>query len=317
MSDGFAHDGIDIARLRDIRATQPAAIGAALAARVKRPLLQGDGRLFIVAADHTARGALGVRGDSLAMSDRGELLRRLVVALERPGVDGVLGTPDILEDLALLGALDGKVVVGSMNRGGLQGASFEMDDRFTAYSARGIVDAGFDFAKLLVRLNLEDAGTAATVEATARAVSEAAALKLPIMLEPFVSNWVDGAIVNDLSTEAVIKSVAIASGLGESTAYSWLKLPVVDEMERVMAATTLPTLLLGGDPAENPDASYAKWADALAQPGVRGLTVGRTLLYPPDDDVQGAVDIAASLVHSEKPAPTGSASIQPAQTQHA
>lgn len=290
---------LDIARIREIRAIEPQAIGAALASRRRRRVIEGDGKLFIVAADHTARGALGVRGDSLAMSDRGELLRRLVAALDRPGVDGVLGTPDILEDLALLGALDGKVVVGSMNRGGLQGSTFEMDDRFTAYSARGIVDAGFDFAKLLVRINLEDRGTAETIEATARAVSESAALRLPIMLEPFVSNWVDGTIVNDLSTEAVIKSVAIASGLGESTAYSWLKLPVVDEMERVMAATTLPTLLLGGDPAARPVETYDKWADALAQPGVRGLTVGRTLLYPPDDDVANAVDIAAGLVHAE------------------
>ncbi|MCU1527401.1 MAG: deoxyribose-phosphate aldolase [Frondihabitans sp.] len=298
---------VDIARLREIRATDPEAIGRALKARVRRPLLRGDDKLFIVAADHTARGALGVRGDSLAMSDRGELLRRLVIALERPGVDGVLGTPDILEDLALLGALDDKVVVGSMNRGGLQGASFEMDDRFTAYSAQGIVDAGFDFAKLLVRINLRDAGTADTIEATAHAVSEAAVLKLPIMLEPFVSDWVEGRILNDLSTEAVIKSVAIAAGLGESTAYSWLKLPVVDDMERVMAATTLPTLLLGGDPSERPLETYAKWADALAQPGVRGLTVGRTLLYPPDDDVVNAVDIAAGLVHAALPAQTQNA----------
>jgi len=298
---------VDIQRVREIRATEPEAIGIALASRVRRPLLQGDGKLFIVAADHTARGALGVRSDPLAMSDRGELLRRLVVALARPGVDGVLGTPDILEDLALLGALDGKVVVGSMNRGGLQGAAFEMDDRFTAYSAEGIVEAGFDFAKLLVRINLEDRGTAETIEATARAVSQSAALKLPIMLEPFVSNWVDGKIVNDLSTEAVIKSVAIASGLGESTAYSWLKLPVVDDMEQVMAATTLPTLLLGGDPAESPDATYGKWARALAQPGVRGLTVGRTLLYPPDDDVVSAVDIAAGLVHTDVAAATQNA----------
>jgi len=296
---------VDITRLREIRATEPEAIGAALASRRRRSLLEGDGKLFIVAADHTARGALGVRGDSLAMSDRGELLRRLVAALARPGVDGVLGTPDILEDLALLGALDGKVVVGSMNRGGLQGASFEMDDRFTAYSAQGIVDAGFDFAKLLVRINLADAGTADTIEATAHAVSESAALKLPIMLEPFVSDWVDGRILNDLSTEAVIKSVAIASGLGESTAYSWLKLPVVDDMERVMAATTLPTLLLGGDPAAKPLETYASWADALSQPGVRGLTVGRTLLYPPDDDVESAVDIAAGLVHADLAAHTG------------
>jgi DhnA family fructose-bisphosphate aldolase class Ia len=288
----------DFQRLRDVRASRPEQIRSALAARTTRSLLADDGKLFIVAADHPARGALAVRDDESAMANRYDLLERLVVALGRPGVDGVLGTPDILEDLAVLGALDGKVVVGSMNRGGLRGATFEMDDRFTAYSATSIKQAGLDFAKLLVRVNLADAGTAPTLEATARAVSEAAAQQLPIMLEPFMSEWQGDRIVNDLSTDAVITSMAIAAGLGESSAYSWLKIPVVDDMERVMAATTLPTLLLGGDPSSRPLETYAKWADALALPGVRGLVVGRTLLYPGDGDVAAAVDVAAGLVHT-------------------
>ena len=45
-----------------------------------------------------------------------------------------------------------------------------------------------------------------------------------------------------------------------------MKLPVVHEMERVMAATTLPTLLLGGDPDGDPDETYAAWQAALALP---------------------------------------------------
>ncbi|MEK6345053.1 MAG: deoxyribose-phosphate aldolase [Curtobacterium sp.] len=293
----------DFQRLRDVRAAQPGLVKQTLDTRRKRDLLADDGKLFIVAADHPARGALAVRDDESAMADRYDLLERLVVALGRPGVDGVLGTPDILEDLALLGALDGKVVVGSMNRGGLRGATFEMDDRYTAYSARSIKDAGLDFAKLLVRVNLADPGTAPTLEATARAVTEAAEQQLPIMLEPFMSEWKNDRIVNDLSADAVITSMAIAAGLGESSAYSWLKIPVVDEMERVMAATTLPTLLLGGDPSSKPLETYAKWADALALPGVRGLVVGRTLLYPQDGDVAAAVDVAAGLVHTNSKKP--------------
>ncbi|MBF4583960.1 deoxyribose-phosphate aldolase [Curtobacterium sp. VKM Ac-2865] len=292
-------------RLRDVRAGAPEVVASTLAARTRRPLLGDDGKLFIVAADHPARGALAVRDDESAMADRYDLLERLVVALGRPGVDGVLGTPDILEDLALLGALDGKVVVGSMNRGGLRGATFEMDDRYTAYSASAIKRSEFDFAKLLVRVALQDAGTAPTLEATAKAVTEAAAEQLPIMLEPFMSSWQDGRVVNDLTADAVITSMAIAAGLGESSAYSWLKIPVVDDMERVMAATTLPTLLLGGDPSSRPLETYAAWADALALPGVRGLVVGRTLLYPPDGDVAAAVDVAAGLVHTR---PDGHAS---------
>jgi DhnA family fructose-bisphosphate aldolase class Ia len=285
------------ARLRRTRHGNPAAIPAALAARSRRPLVRGDGRLFIVAADHPARGALGVRGEPMAMASRYDLLRRLALALSRPGVDGVLGTPDIIEDLALLGVLENKIAVGSMNRGGLRGAVFEMDDRYTGYDVEAMVGARLDAAKLLVRVNLHDQATVRTLESTAHAVTASAQAKLPIMLEPFMSRWADGRVVNDLSPEAVITSIAIASGLGASSAYTWLKLPVVPDMDRVMEAATLPTLLLGGEGDGDPDETYAAWGAALALPGVHGLVVGRTLLYPRDDDVTGAVDIAASLVH--------------------
>ncbi|MFE6964830.1 deoxyribose-phosphate aldolase [Agromyces sp. NPDC057679] len=285
-------------RLRELRAAGPAAIAEAHASRTRRPLLGDDGRLFIIAADHPARGALGIGDEPMAMADRYALLDRLALTLSRPGVDGVLGTPDVIDDLALLGLLDDKVVVGSMNRGGLRGASFELDDRFTAYDVDGMVRDRLDFAKTLLRIDLDDAATATTIEATARAVTDASAASLPIMIEPFMSTRRDGHVVNDLSTESVITSVAIASGLGSSSACTWMKLPVVTEMERVMASTTLPTLLLGGERTAHPDVAYASWNDALALPGVRGLVVGRTLLYPPDHDVQRAVDTAAALVHA-------------------
>lgn len=286
-----------IGQLRDLRASSPGSIADLLLKRKRRPLLGADGRLFIVAADHPARGSLGVRDNAMAMASRIDLLRRLVVALDRPGVDGVLGTPDIIEDLALLGALDDKVVVGSMNRGGLRGSTFEIDDRFTGYNVKTIVDGGLDFAKVLVRIDLQDRATADTLENTARAVTESAESRVPIMIEPFMSRRSDGLVVNDLSTEAVITSIAIASGLGASSAYSWLKVPVVDDMERVIEASTLPTLLLGGDSDTSSDETFASWQNALTLPGVRGLVVGRSLLYPADDDVAGAVDTAAGLVH--------------------
>jgi hypothetical protein len=48
---------------------------------------------------------------------------------------------------------------------------------------------------------------------------------------------------------------------------------------------------------------FATWAAALALPGVQGLTVGRTLLYPADGDVASAVATAASLLnHATIPA---------------
>lgn len=280
-------------RIRQLRIEGPDRIVEAAASRSRRPL---GTRLMLIAADHPARGALAARGRPAAMGDRGDLLDRLVVALGRPGVDGLLATPDIVEDLLLLGALDDKIVIGSMNRGGLAGSTFELDDRFTAYDAATIQEMGLEGGKTLTRIALDDPGTVGTLENTARAVSELAALGLMAMVEPFMSEWRDGKVVNDLSPDAVIKSMGIASALGNTTRHTWLKIPVVDDMERVMAATTLPTLLLGGDPTGSDDEVFASWEKALAVPGVNGLVVGRSLLYPQSDDVAAAVDIAAGLV---------------------
>jgi hypothetical protein len=289
--------GLKVGELTEVRARRPQAVDEAWRRRSKRPLLGDDGQLLIVAADHPARGALGVRDDKVAMASRPDLLQRLATALARPGVDGVLATPDVLEDLLLLGALDDKVVIGSMNRGGLQGSTFELDDRFTAYAAKDIADRGLDGGKMLTRIDLDDPGTVATLEASAQAVTELAERRLMAMVEPFWSTRHDGRVTNLLDPDSVIKSIHVASGLGATSAYTWLKLPVVDDLPRVMEATTLPTLLLGGDPTTAPEETYASWGKALTLPSVRGLVVGRALLFPPDGDVATAVDRAAELVH--------------------
>jgi len=290
---------LDFEKLRETRASNPEALTDAYKNRKRRKVIEGDGKIFVIAADHPARGALAVRDDATAMADRYELLERLAIALENPGVDGVLGTPDILDDLALLGLLDGKLAVASMNRVGLKGASFEMDDRFAQHNFEAIKRDGLDMAKTLTRINFGDQNTAKTLEYTANAINDAVEAKVPILVEPFISKWVDGKIVNDLSTDATVLSVAIASGLGASSQYTWLKLPVVENMEQVMAATTLPTLLLGGDPVGDPADTYKAWENALKLPGVRGLMVGRSLLYPQDGDVAGAIATAVALVHGK------------------
>ena len=280
------------AEVTALRATNPQAIDRAWATRVTRDTVRGNGRLMIVAADHPARGALSVGADATAMNSRTELLDRLRTALANPGVDGVLASAEILDDLVLLGALEDKVVFSSMNRGGLAGASFELDDRMTGATAASTAKARMNGAKMLTRIALEDPGTLETMTACARAIDEL----LIAMVEPFLSSRVDGRVVNDLSADAVIKSIHITQGLGSTSAYTWMKLPVVDEMERVMDATTLPTLLLGGDPQTAPDETYASWAKALEIPAVRGLIVGRTLLYPQDGDVAKAVGTAVDMV---------------------
>jgi len=296
-ADGADPDPRRYAHLSRIRLEDPQAIARAAKSRRRHPGPRAGVQNFIVAADHPARGALAVGTNPTAMADRRELLDRLQIALANPAVDGVLASPDVLDDLLLLGALDGKLIFGSMNRGGLAGLVNEIDDRFTGHTAAALEALGADGGKMLTRICLDDPHTAGMLEATAHAIDSLAERKLIAMVEPFLSVRDNGSIRNDLSANAVIKSVAIASGLGASSAYTWMKLPVVAEMERVMAATTMPTVLLGGDPSGRPDEVFASWAAALALPGVQGLTVGRTLLYPQEGDVAGAVATAASLLN--------------------
>ncbi|WP_267243929.1 deoxyribose-phosphate aldolase [Streptomyces sp. PR69] len=291
---------VDIRELVGIRTRHPEAVAEAAARRRRRPRLIGEsGRLMIIAADHPARGALAVGDSRFAMANRLDLLERLCLALSRPGVDGVLATADILDDLLLLGALDDKVVMGSMNRGGLSGAVFELDDRFTGHRAQDLARLGFDAGKLLLRIDYDDPGSLDTLHSAARAVDEMAERQLPVFIEPFICHRADGRLRNDLSAEAVTRSIAIASGLAGTSAYSWLKVPVTDEpadMAAVMESSTLPAVLLGGEIGDDQEGAYEKWRGALQLPTVQGLVVGRSLLYPVDGDVTAAVDTAVGLL---------------------
>ncbi|MER7044712.1 Cgl0159 family (beta/alpha)8-fold protein [Streptomyces jumonjinensis] len=291
---------VDIAELVGIRTRHPEAVAEAAARRRRRSRLVGEsGRLMIVAADHPARGALSVGQSPLAMANRLDLLERLCLALSRPGVDGVLATADILDDLLLLGALDDKIVMGSMNRGGLAGASFELDDRFTGHRAQDLDRLGFDAGKLLLRIDYQDPGSVDTLHTTARVVDEMAERRLPVFIEPFICHRTDGRLRTDLSAEAVTRSIAIASGLAGTSAYTWLKVPVTenpDDMAAVMETSTLPAVILGGEIGRDQDGAYEKWRTALRLPTVQGLAVGRSLLYPVDGDVAGAVDTAVGLL---------------------
>lgn len=282
--------------LARIRREHPERIAEALQARRRRSLLNESGRIFLIAADHPARGVLKAGADSLAMADRGELLRRVRIALERPGVDGMMATPDVIDDLVLLGALEGKVVFGSMNRGGLGGSVFELDDRITAYDAVAIEAARLEGGKLMVRVADDDPATLNTMVATAGAINDLADRRLVAMVEVFASRHDGQRAVNVDDTDALVRAVSVVQGLGRTSAYTWLKLPVVKDLAKLMRATSLPVVLLGGDPGGDAAATYERWKEAMAWPQVIGLVAGRTLLYPPDGDVARAVDQAAAIV---------------------
>ncbi|MGA9715767.1 MAG: aldolase [Aeromicrobium sp.] len=288
----------DIRKIVDLRAAHPDRVAELAASRRQPSGLAGQtGRLMLIATDHPARGALRAGGNALAMGNRTELLDRICRALDRPGVDGFLGTADLIEDLLILGALEGKVVIASMNRGGLAGTSFEIDDRFTAYQAPEIAAAGYQGGKMLFRIDPRDPATVSTMQACAQAVDALAQEKLMAMVEPFISyRDENGRIRNDLSTEAVVRSATVAAGLASTSARTWLKLPVIDDMEAVLGSTTLPVLLLGGEVAADQEAQFAAWSKALSSPMVKGMVVGRSLLFPPNGSVEAAVDTTVEMM---------------------
>jgi hypothetical protein len=291
---------IDDSTYRDllgVRVHAPDKIVAAHAARRRRKSLTREGMLFIIAADHTARGMVALGDDLLAMANRRVMLERLLTALEHPRVDGVLASADIMDDLVLLGALDDRVAVGTMNRGGLAGAAWELDDRFTAYDTAHLIAANLDAGKMLLRIDEADAGTVPTLHSCARAVQELNDEHLLAMVEPIPYTKNDaGRAVWDHDPHKLLRAVGVCAALGGSSAYTWLKIQATADISTIAAMTTQPLLLLGGAPGPDPEATFATWERALQEPTVRGLVVGRALLYPPDGDVARSVARAADLV---------------------
>ena len=289
--------------LLDARVFEPASLTNALTSRTRRTKKTTDGNLLILAADHTARGKISLGLDPIAMSDRYTLLDRLTRCLALPEVDGVLASADILEELAFLGALNNKLAIGTMNRGGIIGAKWELDDRLTSYDADHIESMGLDGGKTLIRIDYSDPSVARTIETVAALTTQLADRKLMAMIEPLpYKKSQEGMAMLDDSDEALIKVVAIASGLGSSSAYSWLKVPASHRMSEVAGATSLPVLMLGGEPESNPDELFNRWIAGMKEPNVRGLVAGRSLLYPLNGDSESAVKRAGQVV---RPNPTG------------
>ena len=284
--------------LIEARVFDPKSLQSALTNRSRRSLAGKDGRHLILAADHTARGKLAAGDNELALADRFEMLDRIVRALANPDVDGVLGSADILEELSWLGVLEGRLAIGTMNRGGILGAQWELDDRMTAYDADHVAQYGLDGGKMLFRIENTDPGVARTLESVAAAITQLADRGIMSLIEPlpYLRNAA-GLAVLDESDEQLMKVVAIASGLGSSSAHTWLKIPSTDRMADVAGATSMPILMLGGNPGTRTDETFTRWENAMKIPNVRGLVAGRMLLYPDTGSPETAVQQAAELVH--------------------
>jgi len=295
---------LDYESLMRARVFEPHKLTQSLHNRARRELVGPDGNLMLIAADHPARGALSVGNDPLALADRFALLANLITALDVSGVDGVMASADILEELAFFGALENKLAFGTINRGGLSGTLWGLDDRLTAYDTRHVSESGLDGSKLLLRIEPSDVGVVRTLEMAARIVSEMADHKLMCMVEPLpYLKDASGMPYQDNSVDALIRCAAIASGLGASSAYTWLKLPGVSDMKAVAAATSMPIIMLGGDPGEKTTEVFSLWESAMEIPNVRGLIAGRSMLFPHDGDISRAVQQGVQMVHATDESP--------------
>ncbi|MFZ8935687.1 MAG: Cgl0159 family (beta/alpha)8-fold protein [Ilumatobacteraceae bacterium] len=280
------------------RLKSPESFKKALVSRKRRKMVGKDGRLLIVAADHTARGIISAGSEKYIIANRRLLLDRLVRSLSNPNVDGVLASADIVEELAWLGALESKLVFGTMNRGGYLGTTWGLDDPMTAYDADSIAELGLDAGKVLVRFEDTDIGVGRTIEYVVEAMRLLAEREIVCLVEPLpYKKDATGMPMLDKSTDRLDKIVSITAGFGSSASYTWLKLPSWTSHITLRESTTLPILLLGGDPGENLDTTFEEWRSALQIPNVIGLVAGRPLLYPFDNDVERSVDRAAKLVH--------------------
>ena len=92
-----------------------------------------------------------------------------------------------------------------------------------------------------------------TIEGCAVAVSELAELGLMAMVEPLpYHREEDGSLTLRKDAPSLARAITIASGLGTTSAYTWLKMPSCDDPETVFGATTLPCVVLGGVPEPGP-----------------------------------------------------------------
>jgi len=291
-----------------VRVTKADFIVTAAERRSRPEELTYDGKLSLLATDHPARRVTAAGNDPIAMGDRYDYLGRIVRVLGTE-FDGVLATVDILEELLIIDQLiveaggesflDDTMLIASLNRGGLDGAVWELDDRTTSFSAETLSRLRVDGIKLQWRCDLQNADSAKTLDYCWAAMEEADRLSLPIFFEPLpVMKGPRGYEVNK-SVEELVKIVGVASALCASSANLWLKLPYVENFARVARATTLPILLLGGKTQNEALSVLDMFADGMkAGHNVRGVLAGRNVLFPPNDEDPAAIAHAIdALVH--------------------
>ena len=258
--------------------------------------IEGDGRLLILAADHRARGVPTVERYD-------DYLAALRAAMAH--CDGILATAQPLGDIA--GSdIAGSDIAGdgglgrdvrtylSLNRTGLAGSAFELDDRLVATVGRAAAD-GWTGVKLMTRIAPDDSHGAAALELLGRVLEEARSAKMEALIEPIF--WRDGAMSR--APDDIVLAAIIAHDIGSPL----LKVPVpfvpagphrIAAVRRVVESVGVPVLFLGG-PLQVVGAPVDQVAQDVIDGGGAGLAVGRAIIEDPDP--AGVAARLAAIVH--------------------
>jgi DhnA family fructose-bisphosphate aldolase class Ia len=238
---------------------------------------------LVLAADHRARAVL-------TTENWAEFFDSLARAL--PSCDGILATAQPLSGLAAAGHLTAlHRTYLSINRTGLAGSAFELDDRLVASVARAAAD-GWSGVKHMTRIDMDDQITAAALELLGQVLEQASAAGLEALIEPLV--WDKGRIRRD--TDAIVLASIIAHDMGAPV----IKVPVPAVLPgperqravaRVVASVSVPVLFLGGPRTAAGRAPVLDEVRDVMEGGGAGMAMGRTIYQDPDPAE------AAGLVH--------------------
>ncbi len=228
---------------------------------------------LILAADHRGRGVMTIEDYSLYVA-------ALRAAL--PHCDGILATVKPLADLAAAGDIGShQRTYLSLNRTGLAGSAFELDDRLVASVGRAASD-GWSGVKLMTRVDYTDPAGAAALSLLGQVIEESRAAGLEALIEPVV--WRDGRM--SCATDDIVLAAVIAHDMGAPL----LKVPVPDvpageariaAVARVVASVGVPVLFLGGPHREEAGDRLLDEVGDVMNGGAAGLAIGRTVYQDP------------------------------------
>ena len=242
---------------------------------------------LILAADHRARAVL-------TTENWGEYFGALAKAL--PSCDGILASAQPLAGLAAAGhvtALHRTYL--SLNRTGLAGSVFELDDRLVASVQRAASD-GWTGVKHMTRIDLADPVTASALELLGRVLEEARGAGLEALVEPLV--WRDGRVSRD--PDDIVVAAVVAHDIGAPV----VKVPVPSmppgarrrrAVARIVASVGVPVLFLGGPRGEGGRDPVLDEVRDVMEGGGSGMAMGRTIYQDPDPGEMAAR--VAGLVH--------------------